>query len=301
MRPRAISELLDDTFRQYRRHFTLLATVSLLVSIPGLVLGVAVALAAANVQQFATGLQPGASSAELQAFFQQVAGQLLPIFVVGGLLTLAAAPLIYGAPMKAAVEVIAGRNATIGSVLRGTLGRYFPLLGLIGLYVLFLIALSIAAVLAIVLAGALNQAVIAVVAIVALIGLAVWLGIRWALVLVAMFAEEAGPVRALGRSFQLVRGEWWRTLGILILLELLIGILSVALGGVFSLLFAVIPDLSLPARQALSQVTSSLVGAVLEPIPALTITLLYFDFRVRKEGYDLEELARQAAQGPASA
>jgi len=108
-------------------------------------------------------------------------------------------------------------------------------------------------------------------------------------------------VRALGRSFLLVRGEWWRTLGILFLLELLIGILGAALGGVFSILFTVVPGLSLGARQVLSQVASSLVTAAISPIPALTITLLYFDMRVRKEGYDLEELARQAAQGPAPA
>src|SRR5947209_18565986 len=124
MRPRAISELLDDSFRHYRRHFTLLATVSLVVSIPALVLGVGAALAAANLQQFATGLRPGASSVEVQSFFQQVAGQLVPLFVVGGILVLVAAPLIYGANMKAAVDVIAARPATIGSVLGGTLRRY---------------------------------------------------------------------------------------------------------------------------------------------------------------------------------
>jgi glycerophosphoryl diester phosphodiesterase family protein len=300
MRPRAISELLDDSFRHYRRHFTLLATVSLLVSIPSLVFGVGAALAVVNLQQLA-GLRPGASSVEVQSFFQQVVGQLVPVFVVGGILVLVAAPLIYGANLKAAVDVIAGRPATIGSVLGGTLRRYFPLLGLIGLYVLFLIALWITVFLAVLLAVAVHQAIVAVVAIPAVIGVAVWLGIRWALVLPAIFAEDAGPVRALGRSFQLVKGEWWRTLGILILLELLIGILGAALGGVFSVLFTVIPGLSLAARQVLSQVASSLVTAVISPIPALTITLLYFDLRVRKEGYDLEELARQAAQGPAPA
>ena len=301
MRPRAISELLDESFRQYRRHFTLLATVSLLVSIPALVLGIGIALAAANLQQFASGLQPGASTVEVQSFFQQLAGQLLPIFALGALLVLAAAPLIYGANMKAAVEVIAARPATIGSVLSGTLRRYFPLLGLIGLFVLFLTAFWVAAAIAILLAVASHQGVIAVLVILALVGVAIWLSIRWALVLPAMFAEDAGPVRALGRSFLLVRGEWWRTLGILFLLELLIAILGAALGGVFSILFTVVPGLSLGARQVLSQVASSLVTAAISPIPALTITLLYFDMRVRKEGYDLEELARQAAQGPAPA
>jgi glycerophosphoryl diester phosphodiesterase family protein len=301
MRPRAISELLDDCFRHYRRHFTLLVVVSLLVSIPGLLLGVGVGLAVADVQQFASGLQPGASSVEVQAFFQQLVGQLVPVFLIGGILVLAAAPLIYGANTKAAVDVVASRPATIGSVLMGTLRRYFPLLGLIGLYVLFVLVLAIAAVIAILLAGALRLAILAVVLIPALIAVATWLGIRWALVLPAMFAEDAGPIKALGRSFQLVKGEWWRTLFILFLLELLIGILSLALGGFFSWLVTVIPGLSLAARQVLSQLVSSLVDAVLLPVPALTITLLYFDLRVRKEGYDLEELARQAAQGTAPA
>lgn len=301
MRPRAISELLDESFRLYRRRFAVLATVSLLVAIPSLLLAVAVALSAANLQRFTTTLQPGATSVDVQAGLQQLFGQLLPVFALGGLLVLVAAPLIYGANVKAAVDVIAGRPATVGSVLGGTLARYFALLGLIGLFVLLCLALAVGLTVVILAAVAAHVEALIVLVVLAAIPVAIWLAIRWALVLPAMFAEDAGPVRGLGRSFRLVRGEWWRTLGILFLLQILIGIISFALGLVFSVFFTMVPGLTLEARQVLSQITSSLVAAVVGPIPALTITLLYFDLRVRKEGYDLEELARQAAQGSASA
>lgn len=301
MRPRAIAELLDESFRLYRRHFAVLATVSLMVSIPSLLFGVAVALSAANLQRFTTTLQPGATSVDVQAVLQQLFGQLLPVFALGGLLVLVAAPLIYGANVKAAVDVIAGRPATIGSVLGGTLARYFALLGLIGVFLLLYFALAIGLTVVGLVAVAAHLGFLLLLVIPAAVAVAIWVGIRWALVLPAMFAEPAGPVRALSRSFLLVRGEWWRTLGILLLLQVLLFILGAALDSVFSVFFTMVPGLTPEARQVLSQIASSLVAAVVGPIPALTITLLYFDLRVRKEGYDLDELARQAAQGSSSA
>jgi hypothetical protein len=300
LRPRAVSELLDDSFRLYRRHFTLLATVSFLVAIPSLVIGIAVALSTANLQRLTTtvGTSTGPSSVDVQTFFQQFIAQLIPLFILGGLLLLLAGPLIFGANINAAVDVIAGRPATPTSVLGGTLRRYFALLGLIGVGALFLIGLWAVAGVSIVLTAVTRQPILAVLGVVAAIALGIWLGIRWALVLPAMFAEHLGPIKGLSRSYQLVRGEWWRTLGILLLLQIMIGIISFALGAIFTPLFGVLPGLSLEVRDSLSQVASTLVQAIIEPVPALAIALLYFDMRVRKEGYDLDELARQAAQGP---
>jgi hypothetical protein len=299
MRPRAISELFDESFRHYRRQFLLLAIVSFVVAIPGLLFGVAAGLASADIQSLATNASTSSASVDFGPYFQQLATQLAPLLLVGGLISLVASPVILGANVKAAVDVIGGRPATVGSVLGGTLARYFWLLGLIGLYVLFLIAVVVAgAILGVIVVAAHLAFLIAFIVLAAVVA-AIWLGIRWALVLPVIFAENVGPIRALSRSFELTRGSWWKTVGILALLTILIGIIGAALGGVFSVLFAVVPGLSLAARQVLSQVASNLVTAVVTPIEWLTITLYYFDLRVRKEGYDLEELARQAAQGPA--
>jgi hypothetical protein len=49
---------------------------------------------------------------------------------------------------------------------------------------------------------------------------AVWLAVAWSLAIPVLVLEDAGPLRALGRSFALVRGRWWATLGTLLVLLL---------------------------------------------------------------------------------
>ena len=52
---------------------------------------------------------------------------------------------------------------------------------------------------------------------------------------------------------------------------------------------------SLAAQTVLNQVVAAVVTILLEPISAIARTLLYYDLRVRKEGFDLELMARQLA------
>ncbi|HYM50925.1 MAG TPA: hypothetical protein VET65_10205 [Candidatus Limnocylindrales bacterium] len=294
-RARALSELLDVTFSLYRRHFPVLASTSLIVAIPGLILGVTLALWLGNMQEFLINAGTTSDPQALQNFFRQSLAQFGPALGLGVAVQLLAAPVIFGATICAAVEVGSGRVPTVPSILIGTLRRYFPLLGLIGLAVLAAIAMVVLLALSFVLV------IFFFVGWMAVVALTVLIGVRCSMALAAMFAENLGPIRALRRSWNLVRGDFWRTLGILVVLYLLMVVLSLALGGTFSVVFSLLPGLSPGLRLSLSQVASNLVQAAIAPVPALAITLYYFDLRVRHEGYDLDELARQAAQGSAPA
>jgi hypothetical protein len=50
---------------------------------------------------------------------------------------------------------------------------------------------------------------------------AIYLWVKWAFAVVAIAWEDAGIFQSFGRSFSLVRGIWWRTFGILVLLYLI--------------------------------------------------------------------------------
>jgi len=128
---------------------------------------------------------------------------------------------------------------------------------------------------------------------------AVYLAVRWSLVLAAMMAEDVGPIRGLGRSWNLVRGSWWRTFGIL----LIVGIMQVIITYGLGLLFGVVAALFSTGdfQAAVIQVIGTLVNAVVGPITTIAVVLLYFDLRVRKEGLDLDQLAQQTSPGPAPA
>ncbi len=91
------------------------------------------------------------------------------------------------------------------------------------------------------------------------------------------------------RSRQLARGSVWRILGTLGLTYL---IYSIAVGGgtaALGLLFGSV--LHAPAR--ITEVVSYLINALVYPVVGVVSTLLYYDLRIRKEGFDLEMLATE--------
>ena len=127
----------------------------------------------------------------------------------------------------------------------------------------------------------------------------VYLGVRWSLSVAAMTAEDIGPIRGMGRSWNLVSGSWWRTFGILLIVGIMYLIISYGLLILFGVIAALVATGDFEA--AVVQVGSTLLGAVLSPIVYIAVTLLYFDLRVRKEGLDLDQLAQQTSAGPAPA
>ena len=105
---------------------------------------------------------------------------------------------------------------------------------------------------------------------------AIYFGITWVFVWQVALLEGCGPRAALRRSSALVKQSWWRVLGIMLLFGLIAGAISGVLG--------IIP------------VLGSIVGAILSaPVAIIGSTLLYYDLRVRKEGYSLEVLAGELA------
>ena len=287
-RPRQLSELLDELFRLYRRHFSLIVGVALLVALPGLVWSLATGVYRLNSTSY-TNLFTTTGTSTV-AFNSQQLSNLAGTLLLGGLGALILLPFSVGAVYRAVTDVALGRPATVGVVLRETLARYWPLLGLIGLGILLFIGWIIAEAIGFVLLFIPGLAVFCA---------AVYLAVRWSLVVAAMMAEDVGPIRGLGRSWSLVSSSWWRTLGILLIVGILQSIISYAL----LILFTLFADIFSTGdfRAALVSVGSTLLSALVSPITTIAVVLLYFDLRVRKEGLDLDQLAQQTSPGPAPA
>src|SRR2546428_5168124 len=133
-RPMPLPELLDDLFRLYRRHFSLIVAVSLLVALPALVWSLVTGTYRLNSASYANLFTTTGSATP--AFNSQQFSNLLGAIAIGVLGGLILLPISVGAVYRAVTDVAVGRPATIGSVLRETLGRYWRLLGLIGLFLL---------------------------------------------------------------------------------------------------------------------------------------------------------------------
>jgi hypothetical protein len=276
LRVLSLSELLDETFRIYRKAFPLFIGIALAVSIPTLLIVLIFGVYTfAGSQSFNT---PEFRSDPSTIFKSAAFVSLLVGLLVAAIVSLFLIPFSYGAPVRAAIDVALGQRPTFRSVLAATARRYFGLWG--------------AAIVYAVVIGLLTITVIG-------IPVAIWIYVRWVLFVPAMLTENVGPIRALGRSWTLVEGKWWRTCGILLLLLLLLYIVGLIIGAFFQFVAALIPGLSQDARLAVNQVGSSLGGVVAAPIQYIAWTLMYFDLRVRKEHFDLDQLAAQVGStGP---
>ncbi|MEX2195890.1 MAG: glycerophosphoryl diester phosphodiesterase membrane domain-containing protein [Thermoleophilaceae bacterium] len=106
----------------------------------------------------------------------------------------------------------------------------------------------------------------------------VYLAVRWYFVAQAVVIDGRRGSAALRRSGELVTGEWWRVLGVAIVVNLIV-IIPAAVVGL---------PLSLAAEQA-DRAVLGLAGSILAqlvtvPYIAIVGTLLFFDLSARKAG-----------------
>lgn len=235
--PRGLGDIYADCFRLYRRHLLVFAVTALAI--------------AAVVDLLVIGLGDGrlTSGYEEGAFSDSNWG-----FVAGAAYALVSVPLITAIHVTAVSDVGAGRTPALGRTFQAALD-VFPL------------------VLATIILTTLGTAL----GVVLLIIPGIYVFVRWSLACPAAVVEEVdGPVDAIGRSWGLVAGSWWRVFGILLLTFIL-----ASLAG--ALVAAPLEIAAWRADSGILSLLASIVGNVVSlSFTALVTTLLYFDLTARR-------------------
>lgn len=134
------------------------------------------------------------------------------------------------------------------------------------------------------------------------VALAIWIYVKILVAPAAVVIEELGAVDGLRRSWQLTRGNWWRALGITLVVAIMVGIIAQVVTIPVSLLPAfytsvVSPhggtDQAIAAAVAIAVITAivtALVGGVGYAFQTAVMALLYLDLRMRKDGLDISLL-----------
>jgi hypothetical protein len=135
-----------------------------------------------------------------------------------------------------------------------------------------------------------------------------WIGVMLSLTLPVVVLERKSPFTAIGRSWRLVTGSYWRIFGIFALL----GVIFFVLYLVFALIIGLVGVAGISAGLGssngsgtvaagtvivlviVSLIFGFVIGTLITAIGTGVITLLYADMRMRKEGLDL--VLQQAAQ-----
>jgi hypothetical protein len=198
------------------------------------------------------------------------------------LLTLILAPLGTAAILHVISQEFIERRASLGEALRVGLARFAPLLGasiVAGFGIVF-------GLVACIVPGLIFM---------------VW----WAFITQVVVVERQGALESLGRSKQLVEGYGWRVFGVL----LLVGIINIVIQSIVQIPLSMflnpyeVVKTNLGPQQHLVSIPYLVINnavmfcitVVLQAFQASCMTLLYFDLRIRKEGFDLELLALDKA------
>jgi hypothetical protein len=208
-------------------------------------------------------------------------------------------------------RAVLGRSVNAAEAWRDARPRLPQLLGLTMLLVLIYVGvLAVAALpgILVALAGAeTGGAALASLGVLGGLIAVVWLWILWCLAPPALILENQGIVAAMKRSAKLVKGSWWRALGVQLLgivlvyfatsiIELPFTLLGAAItGDDFSTFFGTDSGVSWTFLIA-TGVGAVVASTVTLPISAGVTSLLYMDQRIRRESLDIE-LARAAEQG----
>ncbi len=306
LRPRSIGEILDQAFRLYRKHFLTFLAIIAVIYVP-IQLAVQIATTAlVGSDNLSATSALGSSYSSTTTDELALTDSLLGLVVI--VLAVAAGLLQYlsqGALTAGVADSYLDRPVSFGGSYRQMLKHIGPLFGIMGLQVAVWIAIASPIVLLVVVGltaaglGASNAGVgfgaacLGLFLLLPLGILALYIVVRLAVVIPAIMVEKLGPVQAWKRSWRLVMNCWWRTLGIIIALGLLGAVVSAGPAYLIRTLVLFVVKLDPVASQALLGGVQILTGLVFVPLQLISMTLYYFDLRVRKEGFDIETAIAQ--------
>lgn len=294
LHPMTLSDILDGAFKLYKANARGVLTVTAAITVP---IQIVSSLITVSASRFGNGLfsdpgtiDPGTTGPDLGANIGAVLVGLASVLVV---------PFVTGAISRIVAASYLGQSLPPRLALRATLRR-FP--GLLGAWFLVhlvegsvILGAGLIGAIALV-AGATVVGVIALV-VAATAGSLAALGAMALLQATApaIVVEEIGPVQGMRRSWRLMKPRFWAVMGIAVLSGLMASFLGSVLGTIPSFI-----GLLLPAWIGWIPIAAggTLTSLVTTPFIAIVATLVYFDGRIRHEGFDLEVMAADLARAP---
>ncbi len=277
LRPLTYGDLFDEAFDLYKSKFVTLVGIAAVVNLPMSLLAVFAMTPFYNFS--ATMPRPGQPLPQAFPDYSQfiyVIGISLLLGVVWGLLNL----FVLGASTWAVSRSYLGRDATIADSYQA-IGRKAAPFGL-----------------TVFLAG-----VVTYIGFILCIIPGVLLGFMLAFITQVCLVENRYFFSAAERSKILADGQWLRIFVVAILAGLLVAVCSAVLSApaqiilTMSMAHGVAPS---AAALFVSGVWQGVARSLVWPIGVIAFVLLYYDVRVRKEGFDIQMLAESMGVEPAA-
>ena len=271
LRPLGIGEIIDVAIKVYRARFGVLVRAVAVVLAPVFALSALIRISFPAGEDLFEETQPGATPEfDIDELWPFLAGTLLII-----VLAYLASQIATGACFKAVSGAYLDEEAGWQESLRFARSKLGSLL-----WLSFLTACASSR-------GCCSACVPGV-----------YLWVAWTVAAPVLLLEDVRGWKAMKRSRQLVKGRFWPTFGVVLLVAILTGIVQAVFVGILAGVVSVSGnEVALAIADAIGQTAS---GVLTTPLSAAVLTVLYFDLRVRKEGFDLELLSRRMGVDPAT-
>jgi hypothetical protein len=311
--PMSLSDIVDEAFDLYKSHFALFAGIAAVVAVPASLID---RLASHWLGIYRLMERIGASD---QPPDPAAIGAMMLYFMVAATVMSISYVLQTGALTSAIAQRVLGRPTSLAAAYRSVRGSFWRLLGAWGLVgviwcavmgaAIFATAIVIGVAAAAVAAGG-SMGTASAVAAGLIAGLAIGVMMALVAVMTSVFVtqivmiEGRPATETLNRQWALAKGQVWRLAVACVAVSLgsaiLVGTTYASIDALLE--YALFPALHMPyeAQITVSSILSTLIGLLAQPFIATAFTLLYFDQRVRREGFDLDVLSQSAhTQGPA--
>ena len=260
MRARSVGEVLDAAVKLYARNFLQLTKIVAAVIVPIVLINTIV-----------TGVSLPSTAFVLNGTLYTPTGTLgisAAAVITEIVLGVLAALTVQGALSLFLVDAYIGRELKWRTSLQGGFSRIGSLLWLTILY-----------------------AVLVTLGFVAVILPGIWLITVWCVAVPALMFEKVGGFKALGRSFDLVRGRWWATFAELLVALIMLFIVLFVVGLIFDEIAKGLGVDSIGVWLFIRWLSGAIADVIAFPFLGAVIAVIYIDLRVRKEALDLELLA----------
>ena len=304
LRPLTLGTLLSASFQVLRRNprpmfgFALLITGFIYIIGFGIV-GLVSVLAFSRLDN---AIGPEADAIAAGSFATVLLSALIPVA-----LSVVLAGILQGVVVLEVARGTLGEKLRLGGLWRAARGRIGALIGWTvlasGVAITAIVLVSIVIALIIGFGGTPGLVVGILLGIAASLGAVVvgaWLATRLSLVPSVLMIERLSLRAALGRSWSLTIGFFWKTLGVQLLVVVIIQVVSNIISTPLSLVLGLGAGLINPNGDQsgtivlfvvvyiLTLVVALVFGAITAVVQSATTALIYIDIRMRKEGLDLE-------------
>jgi hypothetical protein len=295
------TDLLDTTFSLYRGHFWSFLRIATLYFLAMLI---------------------GVSISFLDDWIGGSAKTTIWVFTIGAILCISV--FVVSALVSASAQAYLDGKIRIGTVLKQAKRQFFPCLvsslifGLITFLAIFLIVVLFVAIYTPFESGDISRGIGGLGVLLIIFSAAAVFVTYWCFYISATFVEGISAWTELRRSRELIRGRWWRINGMMLAIFLLHFGISFIFRTAFGILLTLtglaeiseffgtvqwLVFLQLPRNltefhllNVLMHLVNLGIDAFTMPIWVIGGTLLYFDQRIRQEGFDIEVMATRRGE-----